>query len=378
MAPIALPFAVLEDLGGDAERRRPRDRGRLGRAGVDAALRAARSPTAARASARWWARISWRRSRRARSPRCSSPAARASRVVIALHAVSARVRAALPGGGRPGAAGRAARTAPDRERAGSRSRQATAFGLGAAAGGLIARVRGRGHRARRRRRDASPRARCWSRASAAPPAAAGRAREPAARPPRGLARVHRAHLALGIVLQFSVMLMGWFGAWAVVGPVVAKRVARRRRELGLDRGRAGPRPRRRRRRGDARPLLAADARGDARVLRRARSSRCCSSRRRPSPRSRSRRSWRASASRSSACSGTPRSTRASRPRRCRASRSYDVLGSIALVPLRRGARGLGRRGDRRARDAALAAAASGGADRRGAAVPEVRHLRNTK
>jgi hypothetical protein len=24
------------------------------------------------------------------------------------------------------------------------------------------------------------------------------------------------------VLQFSVMLMGWFGAWAVVGPVVAK------------------------------------------------------------------------------------------------------------------------------------------------------------
>jgi hypothetical protein len=25
-----------------------------------------------------------------------------------------------------------------------------------------------------------------------------------------------------IVLQFSVMLMGWFGAWAVLGPVVAK------------------------------------------------------------------------------------------------------------------------------------------------------------
>ena len=36
-------------------------------------------------------------------------------------------------------------------------------------------------------------------------------------------REFTAHTWLwAIVLQFSVMLMGWFGAWAVVGPVVAK------------------------------------------------------------------------------------------------------------------------------------------------------------
>ena len=66
-----------------------------------------------------------------------------------------------------------------------------------------------------------------------------------------------------IVLQFTVMLMGWFGAWARGGPGRREDVARRRRDLGLDRVRAGSRADRGRRDRAARPLRAADARRDA-------------------------------------------------------------------------------------------------------------------
>jgi MFS family permease len=100
--------------------------------------------------------------------------------------------------------------------------QATAFGLGAAAGGFIAAFASAGA-------ALAVDAATFAASALLVAGIRGAAEQPRAarasllRDLREGWREFTAHTWLwAIVLQFSVMLMGWFGAWAVVGPVVAK------------------------------------------------------------------------------------------------------------------------------------------------------------
>jgi len=220
MAPIALPFAVLEDLGGDASD-----------VGVVIAL-----GSAAQVAMQLFAgALADRGSRRRQMVRADLLAASAQAAiaallwtgratvpsVAALHAL-AGVALALHF---PAAVGlvplAVARERIQLANAWLAIAQATAFGLGAAAGGLVVATAGAGAALAL---DAATFA--TSAALVAGIRSASQPRAEAASLLRDLRdgwREFTAHTWLwAIVLQFTVMLMAWFGAWAVLGPIVAK------------------------------------------------------------------------------------------------------------------------------------------------------------
>ena len=242
----------------------------------------------------------------------------------------------------------------------------------------------RGHRARRRRRHLrGERAARRRRARAA--AGPQRRGEPVRRAARRLARVHRAPLAVDDR-----------------APVHGDddRLVRRLRGGRTDRGAALAR--RRARRGARSPPRSASVSSPAA------SSRCAStsrgrcwpprspasaarclplllSHRHRSPGSRRAPSWPASASRSSACCGTPRCHTRVEPAALSRVSAYDVVGSIALVPVGEVLAGFAVEDVRRPRDVALGAVAivvptrcSYVPEVRNLVTPQVRHLRNAK
>jgi MFS family permease len=219
MAPVALPFAVLDDLGGD-----PSDVGLVVAVGTGAQLGMQLFAGA----------LADRGSRRRQMIGADLLAATGQGliaalllaggatvpVVVALHALSG-IAFALHF---PASVGLVPLVVK-RERLQEANAwlsiaQATAFGLGAAAGGLVAATAGAGA------------ALAVDAASFVASAMLVAGLRPAAQPRSESASLLRAlregwseftaHRWLWtIVLQFSVMLMAWFGAWAVVGPVVA-------------------------------------------------------------------------------------------------------------------------------------------------------------
>ncbi len=220
MAPIALPFAVLEDLGGDAG-----DVGlvlALG-SGSQVAMQLFAGALADRGSRR----------RQMVGADLVAAAAQAALAALVLSGSGPIALAALVNGvcgiafalHFPAAVGLVPLVV-ERERLQSANAllsmaQATAFALGAAAGGVIAATAGAGTALAI---DAA------TFLASAILIASLRPRQQA----RGASATLLRDLVFGfrefsshtwlwaIVLQFSVMLMGWFGAWAVVGPVVAK------------------------------------------------------------------------------------------------------------------------------------------------------------
>ena len=221
MAPIALPFAVLEDLGGT-----PSDVGLVIAVGSGAQV----------AMQLFAGALADRGSRRRQMvgadllAACTQGAIAALllaggaslAVVVALHAISG-VAFALHF---PASVGLVPLVV-QRDRLQTANAwlsiaQATAFGLGAAAGGLIAAFAGAGA-------ALAVDAATFAASALLVASIRGAAEQPRAarasllRDLREGWREFTAHTWLwAIVLQFSVMLMGWFGAWAVVGPVVAK------------------------------------------------------------------------------------------------------------------------------------------------------------
>jgi MFS family permease len=220
MAPVALPFAVLEDLGGE-----PSDVGLVVAVGTGAQLLMQLFAGA----------LADRGSRRRQMIGADLLAASGQGliaalllvggatipVVVALHALSG-IALALHF---PASVGLVPLVVK-RERLQEANAwlsiaQASAFGLGAAAGGLIAATAGAGA------------ALAVDAASFVASALLVAGLRTAAQPRSASTSLLRAlregwseftaHRWLWtIVLQFSVMLMAWFGAWAVVGPVVAK------------------------------------------------------------------------------------------------------------------------------------------------------------
>jgi MFS family permease len=221
MAPIALPFAVLEDLGGE-----PSDVGLVIAAGSGAQVLMQLFAGA----------LADRGSRRLQMVRADVIAASAQGMIAALLLSG---RATLPVVAALGAvAGIAlalhfpaavgmvplvvARERLQTANAWLAIAQATALGLGAAVGGIVAATAGAG---------AALAVNAGTFATSALLVAGIRAAsQPRAAVSSSLLRDLRegwreftAHRWLWtIVLQFSVMLMAWFGAWAVVGPIVAK------------------------------------------------------------------------------------------------------------------------------------------------------------
>ena len=220
MAPVALPFAVLDDLGGE-----PSDVGLVIAVGSGAQVLMQLFAGA----------LADRGSRRRQMVAADLLAAggqgviaalllagRATiPVVVALHALSG-IALALHF---PAAVGLVPLVVK-RERLQTANAwlsiaQATAFGLGATAGGLIAASAGAG---------AALAVDAASFAASALLIAGVRAASQPRSVSASLLRALRegwqeftAHRWLwSIVLQFSVMLMAWFGVWAVVGPIVAK------------------------------------------------------------------------------------------------------------------------------------------------------------
>jgi len=221
MAPIALPFAVLDDLGGTA-----------GDVGLVIAL-----GSGAQVLMQLFAgALADRGSRRRQMVGADVLAASGQGaiaalvlsggaslgVVAALHALSG-VALALHF---PAAVGMVPLVVP-RERLQTANAwlsiaQATALGLGAAVGGLLAATLGAGV-------ALAVDATSFVASALLVASIRGAAEQPRAahasllRDLREGWREFTAHRWLwAIVLQFSVMLMAWFGAWAVVGPVVAK------------------------------------------------------------------------------------------------------------------------------------------------------------
>lgn len=220
MTPIALPFAVLEDLGGSASE-----------VGLVLAV-----GSGAQIAMQLFAGAFADRGSRKRQVVGSDLLAAAAQATLALLVLAggATVAAAVALNGLcgfafalhfPASVGLVPLVVP-RERLQPANAllsiaQASALALGAAAGGLIAALAGAG----------------TALAVDAATFLASAARVAGVRPraqPRGERasllrdlvdgfREFTAHTWLwAIVLQFTVMLMGWFGAWAVVGPVVAK------------------------------------------------------------------------------------------------------------------------------------------------------------
>jgi len=220
MAPIALPFAVLEDLGGE-----PSDVGLVIAAGSGAQVLMQLFAGA----------LADRGSRRLQMVRADVLAASAQGLIAALLLTGHASVPILVGLGAlagvalalhfPAAVGMVplvvARERLQTANAWLAIAQATAFGLGAAVGGVLAATAGAGVALAV---DAGTFA--ASALLVAGIRAAGQPRAASASFLRDLRegwREFTAHRWLwAIVLQFSVMLMAWFGAWAVVGPVVAK------------------------------------------------------------------------------------------------------------------------------------------------------------
>lgn len=220
MAPIALPFAVLEDLGGE-----PGDVGVVIAMGSGAQVLVQLFAGA----------LADRGSRRLQMIRADLVASCAQAGIAALLLAGHASVPALAALGAvvgvalalhfPAAVGMVplvvARERLQTANAWLSIAQATALGLGAAAGGVLAATAGAGTALAVDAASFATSALLVAgiHASSQPRTASG-----------GLLRDLRegwteftAHRWLWtIVLQFSVMLMGWFGAWAVIGPVVAK------------------------------------------------------------------------------------------------------------------------------------------------------------
>lgn len=219
MTPVALPFAVLEDVGGSSSQ--------LG--AVVASISLAQIAMQLFAGA-----LADRGSRRRQMVAADALAAAAQATIAALVLSGQATIAALIALGAlcgigfalhfPAAVGLVPLVV-ERERLQAANAllgiaQATAFALGASAGGLIAGLLGAGYALAIDAATFAASALLVAGIRAAPQTRGARAS--LLRELREGFREFTAHTWLwAIVLQFTVMLMGWFGAWAVLGPVVA-------------------------------------------------------------------------------------------------------------------------------------------------------------